>query len=302
MLRKMAICRAVDKVIEQHMRSHPLDGWWHAGEGHEGAQVGAASALRPDDYVAYHYRGCGWVIGKGMSLQPVLGDILGRVTGSTGGKGAGCPHWADPQLGLLGVGATLGTCFVIAGGAAVGIDILGTDQVAVAAFGDGTSARGPFHETMIQAAVWKLPLVYFCENNHWLVSTPLETWSPTSTIAERAPAYGVPGVVVDGQDAVAVYDAMSEAVARARNGEGPTIVEAQVTRRRGHYVGDTEGYRDPSDLTDYRDPIDVLGERVAPDAKTAIVAEATAAVQEAYEQALAAPEADESILFADVFA
>ncbi len=301
MLSKMAMSRAIDAVIDHYMKSHPIDGWWHKGEGHEGAQVGAASALRPDDYVAYHYRGCGWVLGKGMALEPVIGDLLGKVTGSTGGKGAGAPHWADLSLGLLGEGATLGSSFVIAGGAAIAIDIRGTDQVAVAAFGDGTSGRGPFHETLLQAAAWRLPLIYICENNHWFVDTAFDEWCPTS-LAQRAEGYGIPGVSVDGQDAVAVYEAMSEAVARARAGEGPTLIEANVMRRRGHYVGDMEAYRPADDLADYRDPIDVLGARLAPEVKDRIVEEANAAVQAAYEDALAAPEAGPEILWKDVYA
>ena len=254
MLQLMAQARAIDDVVEAYSKENRFDGYWHPGVGHEAAPIGATAALRPDDYLAYHFRGSAWALGKGMPLDPVVGDIFGRVTGSTGGKGAGSPKWADPEIGLLGEGGTLGSCFVIAGGAAMAIAAKKTDQVAFAAFGDATSARGTFHETLIQAAVWKLPLIYFCENNHWQVSTRYEAWSPTPTIAERAPAYGIPGVEVDGQDAVAVYNVVAEAVARARAGAGPTLIEAHVTRARGHYEGDAQLYREP--LTDYRDPVD----------------------------------------------
>jgi acetoin:2,6-dichlorophenolindophenol oxidoreductase subunit alpha len=232
MLQLMAQARAIDDVVEAYSKENRFDGYWHPGVGHEAAPIGATAALRPDDYLAYHFRGSAWALGKGMPLDPVVGDIFGRVTGSTGGKGAGSPKWADPEIGLLGEGGTLGSCFVIAGGAAMAIAAKKTDQVAFAAFGDATSARGTFHETLIQAAVWKLPLIYFCENNHWQVSTRYEAWSPTLTIAERAPAYGIPGVEVDGQDAVAVYNVVAEAVARARAGAGPTLIEAHVTRAR----------------------------------------------------------------------
>jgi acetoin:2,6-dichlorophenolindophenol oxidoreductase subunit alpha len=298
MLRSMAHARAIDRVISEYSKHNRFDGYWHPGEGHEGAPIGVTAALRPDDLLAYHFRGSAWALGKGMPLDPIVGDIFGRTTGSTGGKGAGSPKWADPAIGLLGEGGTLGTCFVIAGGAALGIDVLGTDQVAVAAFGDATSGRGTFHETLIQAAVWRLPLIYFCENNRWQVSTSYDTWSPTKTIAERARAYGVPGLEVDGQDAIAVFQVMSEAVARARAGEGPTLVEAHVTRARGHYEGDAQQYREP--LTDYRDPLLLLSAHVA-DAET-IIAEANAEVDRAYRDALEAPVAEADILWKDVFA
>jgi acetoin:2,6-dichlorophenolindophenol oxidoreductase subunit alpha len=302
MLRTMARARAIDRTVTDHVKHTRFDGYWHPGEGHEAAPAGATAALRPDDYLAYHFRGSAWALGKGMRLEPVVGDIFGRITGSTGGKGAGSPKWADPDIGLLGEGGTLGSCFVIAGGAAIGIDIRGTDQVAVAAFGDATSARGTFHETLLQAAVWRLPVVYFCENNHWQVSTRFEVWSPTTTIAERAVAYGVEGVVVDGQDAVAVHQAMSEAVAHARAGNGPVIVEAQVTRARGHWEGDTQQYRDPVELEAYRDPITVLTAQMDSSRAADILAEADKEVRIAYEDAMAAPLAEPEILWKDVYA
>ena len=296
MLARMAQARAIDQVVAEYSKNNRFDGYWHPGEGHEAAPIGATAALRDTDYLAYHFRGSAWALGKGMPLEPVIGDIFGRVTGSTGGKGAGSPKWADLEIGLLGEGGTLGSCFVIAGGASIAIDIRGTDQVAVAAFGDATSARGTFHETLIQASTWKLPLVYFCENNHWQVSTPFETWSPTKTIAERGSAYGVPGVEVDGQDAAAVYEVMTAAVDRARAGGGPTIVEAHVTRARGHYEGDLHR----ADKSTYRDPLDILAAQV-PNA-TSIIERAQKEVRQAYEEALEAPVASADIIYKDVFA
>lgn len=302
MLRVMAQARTIDRVVTEHMKHSAFDGYWHPGEGQEGVPVGATSALRPDDYLAYHFRGSAWALGKGMPLEPIVGDIFGRVTGSTGGKGAGSPKWADPAIGLLGEGGTLGSCFVIAGGAALGIDIRGTDQVAVAAFGDATSARGTFHETLIQASVWKLPLVLVCENNHWQVSTRFEAWSPTDTIAERGPAYGVEGVTVDGQDAVAVQDVVSEAVAHARGGGGPVLIDARVFRARGHWEGDTQQYMTAADRAGYRDPIEVLAAQLPSSQAEAILAEAEKEVRRAYEDALREPVADADILWKDVYA
>ncbi|WP_207840885.1 thiamine pyrophosphate-dependent dehydrogenase E1 component subunit alpha [Williamsia soli] len=296
MLERMVYARTIDRVVTEYSKDNRFDGYWHPGEGHEAAPIGATAALRDDDYLAYHFRGSAWALGKGMALEPVVGDIFGRVTGSTGGKGAGSPKWADPAIGLLGEGGTLGSAFVIAGGAALAIDIRGTDQVALAAFGDATAARGTFHETLTQAAVWNLPVVFFCENNHWQVATPFEVYSPTKTVAERGVAYGVPGVEVDGQDAVAVHEATAEAVARARAGHGPSIVEAHVTRTRGHYEGDLHR----ADADTYRDPIDILSARI-PDAN-AVIARAEADVRQAYADALAAPVADPDILWKDVYA
>ncbi len=296
MLSRMAQAREIDRVVTEYSTNNRFDGYWHPGEGHEAAPIGATAALRVDDYLAYHFRGSAWALGKGMPLEPVIGDIFGRTTGSTGGKGAGSPKWADLEIGLLGEGGTLGSAFVIAGGAGLAIDIRGTDQVAVAAFGDATSARGTFHETLIQAATWKLPVVFFCENNRWQVSTPFEAWSPTETIAERGLAYGVPGIECDGQDAVAVYEAMTEAVERARNGDGPTIVEAHVIRARGHY----EGSLDRADEAAYRDPVDILAAKV--DNPEAVIEQAVSDVRQAYADALEAPVADPDIIWKDVYA
>lgn len=304
MFHRMAIARHIDTLMDQHTRKHRFSGWWHPGEGQEGAPIGATAALRKDDYVFYQGRGAGWAIGKGMAPDPILGDLLGKVTGSTGGRGAGVPHWADPEIGVMGEGATLGSQFALAAGAALAAQLRGTDQVAVANFGDGCAARGTFHETMVQAAAWKLPLIYFCENNGLIVSMRLEEVSPTTNIADYAAGYGVPGIIVDGQDAVAVYRATEEAVARARAGGGPTVIEAKVVRFRGHWDGDPQQYRaatDP-DLAHYRDPLEVLRAQLKPEQASRLEQEAQQAVERAYEEALKAPEADESIIWKDIYA
>lgn len=304
MFYRMALARHIDTLMDKHTRSHRFSGWWHPGEGQEAAPIGATAALRKDDYVFYQGRGAGWAIGKGMAPGPILGDLLGKVTGSTGGRGAGVPHWADPEIGVMGEGATLGSQFALAAGAALAGRLRGTDQVAVANFGDGCAARGTFHETMVQAAAWKLPLIYFCENNGLIVSMRLSEVSPTTSIADYAAGYGVPGVIVDGQDALAVYEATAEAVARARAGLGPTVIEAKVVRRRGHWDGDPQQYRAPTDtdLANYRDPIEVLRLSLGADKAATLQQKAMSAVEEAYEEALAAEEADESIIWKDIYA
>lgn len=298
----MVTSRTLESQLVEYVRDHGIAGFYHPGWGQEAAPAGATAALRRDDYLFYQGRGVAWVIGKGMAPGPILGDLLGKVTGSTGGKGAGVPHWADPDLGIMGEGATLGSVYPLAAGAALAAKLRGSDQVALADFGDGTAARGTFHETLIQAAVWKLPLVYFCENNGYAVTTPFSSVSPTEYVADRAAAYGIPGVVVDGQDAVAVHEATSAAVARARAGEGPSLIEAMVTRVRGHWEGDAQQYRDKSEFDDYRDPLDVLRPCLGSDVAARLEAEAESVVSAAFKEAIDAAYPDRSIITKDVFA
>jgi pyruvate dehydrogenase E1 component alpha subunit len=302
--RLVAHVRAVELRLQQHITEHGFGGFWHPGIGQEGVQVGAATALRPDDYLFYAHRGLGYAVAKGMELTAILGDLFGRVTGSTGGKGGGTAHFVDPSIGVLGQGGTLGSNFTLGAGAAISARMLGTDQVVAVFFGDGAAARGTFHEAALQASVWKLPVVWICENNGWALSAPITEQSPTENIADRAVAYGVPGVVVDGQDALAVHAATAEAIERARAGGGPTLIEAKTLRIRGHYEGDRQQYR--TDLTDGveipRDPIDLLRQVVPADVADELDDRARAEVEDAFEATLAAPRADAGIVFEDVWA
>ncbi len=302
--RQVALVRAIELRLQQHIASEGFGGFWHPGIGQEGVQVGAASALRTDDLLFYAHRGLGYAVAKGMDARALLGDLFGRVTGSTGGKGGGTAHFVDPSIGVLGQGGTLGSSFTLGAGAAVSLVMQGSDRVVAIFFGDGAAARGTFHEAALQASVWKLPVVWVCENNGWALSVPISEQSPTEDIADRASAYGVPGVVVDGQDALAVHAATLEAVERARAGEGPTLIEAKTLRIRGHYEGDRQQYR--TDLTDGveipRDPIDLLREVVPAEVADELDERARAEVEEAYEATLAAPRPDPSIVFEDVWA
>lgn len=301
MFLRMATTRAIERCMYRHVRDHKFSGWWHPGEGQEAAGIGATAAMAVEDYLFYQGRGCSWAIGKGMEPGPILGDLLGKSTGSTRGKGGGVPHWADYSLGVMGEGATLGSVYPLAAGAALAARQRGTSQVALANFGDGTAARGTFHETLVHAAAWKLPLIYFCENNEWLVGTRLSQVSPTEDIADYAAGYHIPGVIVDGQDALAVYEATREAIARARRGEGPTLIEAKVFRRHGHYAGDPQHYRPGDYLETYRDPLDLLAAHLPEGEAAALVQGADAAVRDAYEEALAAPDPDPSTIYRDLY-
>jgi TPP-dependent pyruvate/acetoin dehydrogenase alpha subunit len=302
--RVVARIRAAELRLQRHVTEHGFGGFWHPGIGQEGLQAGAVAALRRSDHLFYAHRGLGYALAKGMSLDAIFGDLLGRVTGSTGGKGGGTVHFVDPDIGVMGQGGTLGSNFPLGAGAAISARLLGTDTVTAVFFGDGAAARGTFHEAALQASVWKLPVVWVCENNGWAISAPFSEQSPTPDVADRAVAYGVPGVVVDGQDALAVHEAMREAVQRARLGEGPTLIEAKTLRIRGHYEGDAQRYRD--DLVDVdaipRDPLDLLREHVEPDVAATLDDAARAEVDQAFEAALAAPRPDPAIVLQDVWA
>jgi TPP-dependent pyruvate/acetoin dehydrogenase alpha subunit len=242
-----------------------LSGFYHAGRGQEGVQVGAVSTLAPQDYLLYAHRGCGYMVARGMPMEVLYADFLGFKEGSTRGLGAGIVHIAWPPLGILGQSGTLGGSFTLAVGAALSARIRGSDAVTMCFFGDGTANRGTFHEAANAAGVWKLPVVWVCENNGWAVSGKFEDMCAGASIAGRAAGYGMPGVVVDGQDATAVHKVVSEAVERARNGGGPTLIEALTCRFRGHYEGDSQEYRDRAEverLRQTRDPLDVITRQI----------------------------------------
>lgn len=301
MYERMVIARTIETIMMNHTRTKPFSGWWHPGEGQEAAGIGATAALKKDDYVWYQGRGSSWAIGKGMDPAPILGDLLGRTTGSTKGKGGGIPHWSDRSIGVMGEGATLGSVYPLAAGSALASKMRKDGRVSLANFGDGTASRGTFHETLVHAAAWKLPLIYFCENNGYLVGTKITEVCPTENIADFAHGYGIPGVIVDGQDAQAVYEATSEAAERARNGGGPTLIEAKVIRRQGHYAGDPQTYRDLTELDSYRDPVEVLAADLKGNAAERLFEKAKNATEAAYEAAQEAPVADASILYKDLY-
>jgi acetoin:2,6-dichlorophenolindophenol oxidoreductase subunit alpha len=246
------------RLMQLMAEGHVSAGFYHPGRGHEGVAAGACAALRRDDYIMYDHRGCGHAIAKGVPLVAIFGDFLENVAGSTGGMGAGIVHIADPSVGVLGQSGTLGACFPIAAGAAFSSVYRGTDQVCVCFFGDGTGNRGPFHEAANVASLWKLPVIWICENNGWAISTSVARSTSIDDLTQRAAGYGMPGVQVDGSDVCAVFAAVREAVMRARSGEGPTFIEVKVERVRGHFMGDPESYREKltSSETQKLDPVE----------------------------------------------
>ena len=204
----------------------------------------------------YAHRGMGYWIGRDVSLELILCEMACRQGASTRGKG-GIMHLVDPGKGVLGESGTLGPNFVIAAGMGLAEQMQQTGRVAITYFGDGTANRGPFHEAANFIGVRKLPVILFCENNGWAVSVPAAESTAVEDIALRAAGYNMPGVVVDGNDPEAVYNATHEAAERARNGAGGTLIEAKVSRIKGHYIGDTQFYREADDLenTERDDPV-----------------------------------------------
>ena len=209
----------------------------HPCIGQEAVSVGVCAALRRDDYMTSTHRGHGNCLAKGAEPGRMMAELLGRKTGYCKGKG-GSMHIADFDGGNLGANGIVGGGFPIATGAGIGVQNRGTDQVVVCFFGDGAANQGTFHESLNLAALWKLPVLYVCENNQYALSTPLRESVGLPELSERGRAYGIPGVRVDGNDVLAVHAAAAEAAGRARAGEGPTLLDCVTYRFFGHFTGD----------------------------------------------------------------
>ncbi|MGH2458960.1 MAG: thiamine pyrophosphate-dependent dehydrogenase E1 component subunit alpha [Chloroflexota bacterium] len=235
---------------------------WFPAEGEEATIVGTFHGLRPDDVAAPHYRGPLVVyLMRGAELERLVGQVLGKVNGYTQGHAVAFSGPVNLNF-VPWVAADLGTSLSVAAGAALSFRYqreggAADDRVVVVSFGDGTANRGDFHEAINLAAVWKLPIVFVCQNNRYAISLSLPTYVRGPSIAARAEGYGIPGQVVDGNDVLAVNDAVQQAVARARAGEGPTLVEAQTYRLAGHWSEDPATYRPPEEVLAWqeRDPL-----------------------------------------------
>lgn len=241
--RLMVLAQTWEQALLRLMDENLAPALYHPGRGSEGTEVAATVALRPEDYLLYDHRGVAHIIAKGVSLVALFGDFIGNELGTTAGLGAGIVHVADPDLGVLGQSGTLGGSQLIAVGAALSAKLRKSGQVSMCFFGDGAANRGTFHEAANVAGAWSLPVVFVVQNNGWAVSVPVEHSTGGGSFAPRGAGYGMPGVQVDGQDPFAVYEVASAAVARARRGDGPTLIEAKTARMQGHYFGDSDSYR-----------------------------------------------------------
>jgi pyruvate dehydrogenase E1 component alpha subunit len=213
----------------------------HLYIGQEAIATGACAALRADDYIISNHRGHGHLIAKGGKTDRMMAELFGKKTGYCKGKG-GSMHCADVKLGILGANGIVGAGITIAGGAALTAKVKKTGQVCLCFFGDGASNTSRFHEGINFASVLKLPVVYILENNQYAISVPIKYAANITNLADRAAAYGIPGKTIDGNDVLGVYEAVKEAVARARRGEGPSIIEGKTYRWAGHYTSDPQNY------------------------------------------------------------
>lgn len=246
MLRRMLRIRLFEERASLLIKESKLPGVLHNCIGQEAVVVGACIALRDDDYMTGNHRSHGHPIGKGVPLAPLMAELYGKSTGVCRGKG-GSMHLAAFSAGSLGESGIVGSLMPVAVGAGLSARLRGTDQVCVCFFGDGAANCGPFHESLNLAAIWRLPVVFVCENNGYALYTPQSQTTSIEHIADRAAAYGMAGVVIDGQDALAVYAAVGSAVAHARHGGGPTLIEAKTYRYCEHYEAGG-----PSSPPDYR--------------------------------------------------
>jgi acetoin:2,6-dichlorophenolindophenol oxidoreductase subunit alpha len=231
----------------------------HSSSGQEAAIVGACLALRDDDYITGTHRSHGHPIGKGADLAPLMAELYGKVTGICKGRG-GSMHLADRRVGIIGESAIVGGGIPLATGAGLSIQVRGSDQVSLCFFGDGAVNQGTFGESLNLAAIWKLPVVFFCENNLYAISTPVAKSHGQPDVAKRGAGFGIPGFIVDGQVLGQVYEVTTQAVARARRGEGPTLIEAKTYRFDEHCLGLQVpiAYRTAEELAGYRSQRDPL--------------------------------------------
>lgn len=253
---KMLRIRFFEEKAAELFAAQKLPGFVHLYAGEEAVAAAVCALLTDKDYITSTHRGHGHLIAKGGKLDLMMAELFGKSDGYCKGKG-GSMHIADVNLGILGANGIVGAGQPIAAGAAFALNYLKTDSVAVCFFGDGASNRGTFHEALNMASAFKLPLVFICENNQYGISNHQSSSMNITDVSDRAGSYGIPGVTVDGNDAIAVYEAASEAIARARKGDGPSIVECKTWRHHGHFEGDPAIYKKPEEQAAWlaKDPI-----------------------------------------------
>jgi pyruvate dehydrogenase E1 component alpha subunit len=301
--------RRFEEAVDDLFARGLMHGTMHLSIGQEASATGSCLALRADDAITSTHRGHGHCIGKGADLVAMMAELLAKETGYCRGRG-GSMHIADTATNNLGANGIVAGGIPIAAGAALAYKLRGEDRVVACFFGDGAANEGAFHEAVNLAAIWDLPVVFICENNKYGMSFSTEKAFAIEHIAQRAAAYGIPGVTVDGNDVVAVYEAVSAAVARARAGEGPTLVENVTYRWKGHSKSDKNLYRSKEEIAEWRavDPIlrfearardmGLLSDEDIQRLRTEVVEEIRSAVRTAN----AAPDADPADLLSAVFA
>ncbi|MFI0424074.1 thiamine pyrophosphate-dependent dehydrogenase E1 component subunit alpha [Spongiactinospora sp. 9N601] len=303
LLRDMLRIRLFEDAVRDLFTKNLMRGSTHLCQGQEAVTVGVCAALTDGDTMTCTYRGHGAVIAMGAPLDRCFGELLGRAGGLCGGKG-GSMHLADISVGALGSNAIVGAHLPMSCGAALAAQYRGETAVSVAFFGDGATNIGTFHESVNLAAIWKLPVLFVIENNQYGEYSPLAATTPIGRLADRAGSYGIPGVHVDGNDVVSVRHVAAEAVARARAGDGPTLIEADTYRHLGHSRSDPATYRPTGELERWlaRDPITLLERAMGETAAGPVRAEVDEEVTAALDRALAWPCPSPEELTKDVYA
>ena len=294
--RQMVLIRAFEDKVQQLFMAGRIEGTTHLCQGQEAVSVGAVGAMAPGDVQTNTYRGHGEALALGMDPEVAFAEMMGRATGGSRGLG-GSMHLIDTAGGNIGANAIVGAGLPIAVGAAMAFKLRSEPHVALTFVGDGATNIGTFHESLNMAAVWKAPVVFVLANNLYGEYSPVRMTTPIDDLARRADPYGMPGVIVDGQDVEAVHAATWEAVARARSGAGPSLLEMKTYRYRGHSRSDPAKYRPDGELEAWkaRDPLVVLGTRLADEgllpleAQAALEADVTAEVEAAVARAESAP-------------
>lgn len=263
MYRTMVRIRVFEERLTKEFAKGVVPGFIHLANGQEALAVGACANLRTDDYITSNHRGHGHCIAKGEATDRMMAELYAKKTGSCKGKG-GSMHISNPEIGILGTNGIVGAGINIAGGAALSARMRGTGQIVVCFFGDGACNTSAFHEGINLASIWNLPVVYVIENNTLAETTCISDTAKVVNLGDRAAAYNIPGKTVDGNDVLAVYEAVGEAVARARKGDGPTLIECRTLRGAGMYEGDTQTYRTKEDFEDIKkkDPIPRFGDKL----------------------------------------
>ncbi|MFB0830320.1 thiamine pyrophosphate-dependent dehydrogenase E1 component subunit alpha [Brevibacillus laterosporus] len=251
LLHQMWVIRFFDEKVDEFFAKGLIHGTTHLCVGQEATAAGAIAVLQPADKITSTHRGHGHCIAKGADVNKMMAELFGRETGYCKGKG-GSMHIADVEKGNLGANGIVGGGIPIAVGAALTSQMKKLGYVTISFFGDGASNEGSFHESLNMASIWKLPVIFFCENNQYGMSGPVTEMVNIENIADRSKAYGIPGVVVDGNDLLAVMNAVAEAAERARRGEGPTLIEAKTYRYKGHSKSDAKKYRTRDEELDWR--------------------------------------------------
>jgi len=247
-----------EKMIDV-FRKGELPGWLHTYIGEEAVATGVCLNLQSTDYITSTHRGHGHFIAKGGDLKKIAAELYAKTTGCCKARG-GSMHIADMDIGVLSANGIVGGGIPIATGAAFGCDYLKNDRIVVSFFGDGASDNGVFHESLNIASIWNLPIIYLCENNLYAMSNPASKHMNIKNIADRAKSYGMPGIIIDGMDAVEVYEKMKQIIEDVRNGKGPVLVEAKTYRLCGHADGDVEAYRTKEEVCSWeeKDPIKIF--------------------------------------------